>query len=509
MNHVDQPPGGSPVHAVSGVTHRSSGRPVLDPSGYPPRMQYAESILDLVGGTPLVRLTRVTRDLGPPDAQPLILAKLETMNPGGSVKDRIGLPMIEAAERAGLLKPGGTIIEPTSGNTGHGLAIAAVLKGYRCIFVMADKQSPEKQALLRAYGAEVVLCPTNVEPDSPESYYSVAARLARDIPGAYKPDQYWNMENPAAHERTTGPEIWEQTEGRITHLIASAGTGGTISGISHFLKAQNASITVVGADPEGSVLSGDVARPYLTEGVGEDFFPGTHDPTAVDRWVRVSDRDSFLMARRITREEGILAGESCGTAVVAVLDEARRVIGRDGAAAKDAVMVVILPDGGRNYLSKLYNDEWMRANGLLATTGAVVRVGQLLADRHRGTDLPDVVLARTTDRVGEAIDTLQRFGISQLPVSQEPEGDALEGIVGSVSEQGLLDRAYRNPEIVSRTVGEVMDRPLPTVAVEASLDDAFALLAGGTSAALAVRAGRPAGVITKLDLLEYLAHNRG
>ncbi len=472
-------------------------------------MQYAESILDLVGGTPLVRLTRVTGDLGPSDAQPLILAKLETMNPGGSVKDRIGLPMIEAAERAGLLKPGGTIIEPTSGNTGHGLAIAAVLKGYRCIFVMADKQSPEKQALLRAYGAEVVLCPTNVEPESPESYYSVAARLARDIPGAYKPDQYWNMENPAAHERTTGPEIWEQTDGRITHLVASAGTGGTISGISHFLKAQNRSITVVGADPEGSVLSGDVARPYLTEGVGEDFFPGTHDPAAVDRWVRVSDRDSFLMARRITREEGILAGESCGTAVVAVLDEARRIMARDGAAAKDAVMVVILPDGGRNYLSKLYNDEWMRANGLLATTGAVVRVGQLLAERHHGPDLPDVVLARTTDRVGEAIETLQRFGISQLPVSQDPDGDALEGIVGSVSEQGLLDRAYRNPEIVERTVGEVMDKPLPTVAIEASLDEAFALLSGGSSAALAVRADRPAGVITKLDLLEYLAHHRG
>src|SRR3990167_257190 len=397
-------------------------------------MQYAESILDLVGGTPLVRLTRVTRDLGPVEAQPLILGKLETMNPGGSVKDRIGLPMIEAAERAGLLKPGGTIIEPTSGNTGHGLAIAAVLKGYRCIFVMADKQSPEKQALLRAYGADVVLCPTNAEPESPASYYSLAARPARAIPGAYKQDQYWNMENPAAHERTTGPEIWEQTNGRITHFIASAGTGGTISGIAHFLKAQNGSITIVGADPEGSVLSGDVARPYLTEGVGEDFLPGTHDPAVVDRWVRVSDRDAFLMARRITREEGILAGESCGTAVVAVLDEGRRGMARGGAAAEDAVMVVILPDGGRNYLSKLYKDEWMRANGLLATTGAVVRVGQLLADRDRGTDLPDVVLARTTDRVGEAIDTLQRFGISQLPVSQEPEGDALEGIVGSLSE---------------------------------------------------------------------------
>ena len=469
-------------------------------------MHYAESILDLVGGTPLVRLTRVTRDLGPEAAQPLILAKLEAMNPGGSVKDRIGLPMIEAAERAGLLKPGGTIVEPTSGNTGHGLAIAAVLKGYRCIFVMADKQSPEKQALLRAYGAEVVLCPTNVEPESPESYYSVAARLARDIPGAFKPDQYWNAENPAAHERTTGPELWDQTEGRISHLIASAGTGGTISGIGRYLKSKDATIQIIGADPEGSILSGDVARPYLTEGVGEDFMPGTHDPSVIDRWVRVSDRDSFLMARRITREEGILAGESCGTAVVAVLDEARRVMAEGAAAVERAVMVVVLPDGGRSYLSKLYNDEWMRANGLLATTGAVVRVAQLLADRQGGADMPAVVLARTTDRVGEAIDTLQRFGISQLPVSQDADGDALEGIVGSVSEQGLLDRAYRNPEIVERTIGEVMDRPLPTVAVEASLDEAFALLAGGSPAALAVRAGRAAGVLTKLDVLEYLAH---
>ena len=334
----------------------------------------------------------------------------------------------------------------------------------------------------------------------------MAARLARDIPGAFKPDQYWNAENPAAHERTTGPELWDQTEGRITHLIASAGTGGTISGIGRYLKSKNATIQIIGADPEGSILSGDVARPYLTEGVGEDFMPGTHDPSVVDRWVRVSDRDSFLMARRITREEGILAGESCGTAVVAVLDEARRVMAQGAEAVERAVMVVVLPDGGRSYLSKLYNDEWMRANGLMATTGAVVRVAQLLADRQGGADMPAVVLARTTDRVGEAIDTLQRFGISQLPVSQDADGDALEGIVGSVSEQGLLDRAYRNPEIVERTIGEVMDRPLPTVAVEASLDEAFALLASGSPAALAVRSGRAAGVLTKLDVLEYLAH---
>jgi cystathionine beta-synthase len=469
-------------------------------------MPYAESILDLIGNTPLVRLTHVTADLGPADGQPLLLAKLETLNPGGSVKDRIGLPMIEAAERAGLLKRGGTIIEPTSGNTGHGLAIAAALKGYRCIFVMADKQSPEKQALLRAYGAEVVLCPTNVGPESPESYYSVAARLARDIPGAFKPDQYWNQENPRAHERTTGPEIWDQTEGRITHLVASAGTGGTIGGTGRFLRSKKASIRIIGADPEGSVLSGDTARPYLTEGVGEDFMPGTHDPSVVDRWVRVSDRDAFRMARRITREEGILAGESCGTAVVAALDEARALIASDPAAAREAVMVVILPDGGRNYLSKLYNDEWMRVNGLLESPGAVVRVGDLLLAGHRDAELPDLVVARTSERVGDAIEHLQEFGISQMPVSERPEGDELAGIVGSISEKSLLDRAYRDPAVVDRTVGEVMDRPLPTIDVAASLDEAFAVLSNGAAALLAIRTDRAAGVVTKLDLLEYLSH---
>jgi cystathionine beta-synthase len=468
-------------------------------------MQYAESILDLVGHTPLVRISRVTRDLGPLDRQPLLLAKLEMLNPGGSVKDRIGLPMIEAAERAGLLKPGGTIIEPTSGNTGHGLAIAAALKGYRCIFVMADKQSVEKQTLLRAYGAEVVLCPTNVAPESPESYYSVAARLARDIPGAFKPDQYQNVENPAAHERTTGPELWEGTEGRITHFVASVGTGGTISGAAHFLKGQNPAIQVIGADPEGSVLSGDVARPYLTEGVGEDFLPGTYDAAVIDRWVRVSDRDAFAMARRLTREEGILSGGSCGTAMVAARDVVRDLAGRDG--GHEAVVVVLLPDSGRSYLSKLYNDEWMRANGLMATTGAATRIDALLADRHHAPERPAVIVARTTERVGDAIATLQAYGISQLPVSEEPEGDDVVGLVGSISEKGLLDRAFRDPSVVERTLGEVMDPPLPLVASSATLDEAFALLSGGTNALVAVRGERPAGVVTKLDMLEYLAHH--
>jgi cystathionine beta-synthase len=471
-------------------------------------VRYAESILDLVGGTPLVRLTRVTRDLGAPDAQPIILAKLEMLNPGGSVKDRIGLPMIEAAERDGLLAPGGTIIEPTSGNTGHGLAIAAALKGYRCIFVMADKQSAEKQALLRAYGAEVVLCPTNVPPESPESYYSVAARLARDIPGAFKPDQYWNQENPAAHERTTGPEIWDQTEGRISHFVVASGTGGTISGAGRYLKERNPAIQVIGGDPEGSVLSGDVARPYLTEGIGEDFFPGTYDPAIVDRWVRVSDRDAFAMARRITREEGILAGESCGTAVIAALTIARE-LSADGGAA-EAVIVTVLPDGGRNYLSKLYNDEWMRVNGLLSSAGAVITIADLLADRHRDGGLPDLVLARTTQRVGDAIALFERYGISQLPVSEAPDGDAMTAIVGSVTEKGLLDRAYRDPSVVERTVGEVMDRPLPAIDDVATLDDAFALLSdGGAPAVVAIRGDRPLGVLTRLDLLEHLAHRGG
>jgi len=471
-------------------------------------MEYATSILELVGHTPLVRLSRITADLGAPERQPLMLAKLELLNPGGSVKDRIGLPMIEAAEQAGLLQPGGTIIEPTSGNTGHGLAIAAALKGYRCIFVMADKQSAEKQALLRAYGAEVVLCPTNVPPESPESYYSVAARLARDIPGAFKPDQYWNPENPRAHERTTGPEIWQQTEGRVTHVIIGVGTGGTVSGVARYLKAQQPSIRIIGADPEGSVLSGDIARPYLTEGIGEDFLPGTFEPASVDRWVRVSDRDAFAMARRLTREEGILAGESCGTVLVAAFDEARRLMREEPRRAPEAVFVVLLPDSGRNYLSKLYNDEWLRVNGLLGSAAGPARVAQVLAAHHVGGELPAVVLARTTETVAAAIDTLQRFSISQMPVS-ERDDDAIAGIVGSISEKSLLDRAYRDPAVVERTVGEVMERPLPLIDMAAPLDEAFRLLSEGAPALVAVARDRPAGIVSKLDLLEFLAHRAG
>ena len=325
-------------------------------------MDYAESVLDLIGDTPLVRLRRVVADLGPEDAQPLLLAKLEMFNPGGSVKDRIGLRMIEAAERSGALRPGGTIVEPTSGNTGVGLAIAANLRGYRCIFVMADKQSEEKRALLRAYGAEVVVCPTDVPPESPQSYYRTAERLVRETPGAWMPGQYWNQENPRAHELTTGPEIRRQTAGRVTHLVASAGTGGTMTGTARYLRSQRADLVVVGGDTEGSVFSGDTPHPYLTEGVGEDFFPDTIDTSLVNRWVRVPDREAFAAARSLARLEGILAGESSGTALVAAREVVRSLVA--GGEARGKIVVVILPDTGRNYLSKLFNDDWLRDHGL-------------------------------------------------------------------------------------------------------------------------------------------------
>src|SRR5579884_3555116 len=316
-------------------------------------MEVRESLLDLIGNTPLVRLQRVSRGL-----KPTMLVKLESLNPGGSVKDRIGIRMIDDAERRGLLRPGGTIIEPTSGNTGVGLAIAAAIKGYRTIFVMPDKMSAEKIALLKAYGAEVVITPTAVPPESPDSYYRVADRLAKETPGGFQPNQYYNEANPRTHYLSTGPEIWRQTDGRITHFVASVGTGGTISGTGRYLKDQNPEILVVGADPEGSILSGGELRPYKVEGIGEDFFPGTFDPAIIDRWVRVSDKDSFRTARRVTREEGLLVGGSSGTALAAALEVAQDY-------DEDTLMVVLFPDGGRSYLSKVYNDQWMQDNGYL------------------------------------------------------------------------------------------------------------------------------------------------
>jgi cystathionine beta-synthase len=450
-----------------------------------------DSILGAVGDTPLVRLSRMTRGM-----RPTILAKLEMLNPGGSVKDRIGLPLIEAAERDGLLRPGGTIVEPTSGNTGHGLAMAAALKGYKCIFVMPDKMSQEKIALLRAYGAEVVITPTAVAPESPESYYRVADRLTEEIPGAFQPNQYYNDENPAVHERTTGPEIWRQTGGEIDVLVAGVGTGGTITGAARYLKRQNPSLVVVGADPEGSLYSGDDPRPYLTEGIGEDFWPATFDPVVVDRWERVSDRDAFRAARALTRQEGILAGESSGSAMVAALRIARDL-------ADGAVVVVILPDTGRNYLSKLYSDSWLLQYGLLERPD-VVRVAEVLS--AKSGDVPSLVTIGAHDKVRHAVDRLQEHGISQAPVVRDGSTEVTD-FVGSIQERSLLDRVFRDPDSLQSDVAEVMSAPIPMIESDDPLEAAFAELEHGP-AVLVARAGRVDGVLTRSDLLEFLAHRQ-
>ncbi|MEY2432526.1 MAG: cystathionine beta-synthase, partial [Acidimicrobiaceae bacterium] len=349
----------------------------------PDEPEIADSLLDLIGNTPLVRLRRVSEGL-----RCQIVAKLETTNPGGSVKDRPAVAMIDAAERDGLLGPGGTIIEPTSGNTGVGLAIVAAQRGYRCVFVMTDKVAPEKVGLLRAYGAEVVVCPVAVEPDDPQSYYSVAERLVRETPGAFRPNQYGNEWNPWAHEHSTGPELWRQTAGRITHFVAGVGTGGTITGVARYLKAQNPAVQIVGADPAGSVYSGGSGRPYLVEGIGEDFWPTTYDRSLVDQVVAISDEDSFLMARRVTAEEGILIGGSGGTAVAAALE-----IGRTLAA--DDLVVVLIPDSGRGYLSRVFDDDWMAGYGFLRSEGRTV------ADvlQARGGDVPPLVYVHPEDSV--------------------------------------------------------------------------------------------------------------
>jgi cystathionine beta-synthase len=450
-------------------------------------VKFSESILDLVGNTPLVRLHKVTAGV-----KPTILAKLEELNPGGSVKDRIGLTMVEEAERTGQLRPGGTIIEPTSGNTGHGLAMVAAIKGYKMIFVMPDKMSAEKISLLRAYGAEVVVCPTNVERSSPQSYYSVADRLAREIPGAFQPNQYFNPRNPEAHYATTGPELWEQTEGRIDVFVAGMGTGGTISGVARFLKEKKPSVHIVGADPEGSLYSGPIA-PYKVEGVGEDFMPGTMDIKIVDQIVQVTDKQSFMAARRLAREEGILVGGSSGLALHAALEVAREREAED-------VIVVLFPDTGRNYLSKFFNDEWMRQNGFLARIGAV-RIREVLESHPKG--LPQLVTVEAGKSVGEAIDLMQRYGISQLPVVEESNG---HGVVGTLQERTLLDRVYRDPAVVTTAVSAAMDPPMSQVAVDSSLDDAFEPLLRGEQGVLVVQDAQPIAVITRADLLEFVAH---
>jgi cystathionine beta-synthase len=454
-------------------------------------MDVLDTFLDAMGRTPLVRLHRVTRGV-----RPQILAKLEILNPGGSVKDRIGLRMIEAAERDGLLKPGGTIVEPTSGNTGHGLAIAAAIRGYRCIFVMPDKMSQEKVALLRAYGAEVVITPTAVPPESPESYYRVADRITEEIPGAFQPNQYFNRENPDAHYETTGPEIWEQTDGSIDVLVAGIGTGGTISGAGRYLKERKPDLMVVGADPEGSVFSGDDPRPYLVEGIGEDFWPETFDREVVDRYIRVSDRDSFLTARAITRQEGILVGGSSGTALHAALEVAPELDG-------DATMVVIFPDSGRNYLSKLYSETWMLQYGFMERP-AVIRVDQVL--QAKGGELPPLVAVGAHEKVRHAVDILQQYGISQAPVAREDTGD-VTGLVGSIRERALLDRLFRDPDALQADVAEVMGPPLPLVEDADPVEVAFEHLQNAPAVVVS-RGGRALGVLTRSDLLEFLAHRQ-
>jgi cystathionine beta-synthase len=474
---------------VDRADHRLTGialRHVAD-RGAP--MEAAESLLDLVGDTPLVRLDRTARDLS---CQ--LLAKLEFLNPGGSVKDRPAVSMLDAAERDGLLQPGGTIVEPTSGNTGVGLAIVAARRGYRCIFVMPDKIASEKVALLRAYGAEVIVCPTTVAPEHPDSYYSVSDRLVRETPGAFKPDQYHNAANPAAHEASTGPELWRQTAGRITHFVAGVGTGGTITGVGRYLKSQNPDVQIIGADPAGSVYSGGTGRPYLVEGIGEDFWPTTYDPSVVDRVVEVADRNSFLTARRVTRDEGILIGGSGGTAVWAALE-----VGKD--LDEDAVVVVLLPDSGRGYLSKLYNDEWMADYGFLRVTGQ--SVGDALG-RKRG-DLPALVHVHPDEKVRAVIDLFREFGVSQVPVVRAEPPLAAAEVAGAASERELLDLAFRDPSVLDRPVGEVMSPPLATVGVGEPIEIAVEALHAST-AVLVLDAGHPIGVLTRSDLLSFLSN---
>lgn len=450
-------------------------------------VEVADSILDLIGDTPLVRMPRIADGVSCE-----VLAKLEMLNPGGSVKDRPAVAMIDAAEREGLLKPGGTIIEPTSGNTGVGLALVAAQRDYRCVFVMTDKVSQEKVQLLRAYGAEVVVCPVAVDPEDPDSYYSTAERLVAETPGAYRPNQYFNQVNPLSHELTTGPELWKQTAGRITHFVAGAGTGGTLNGVGRFLKRQNPDIQMVAGDPEGSVFSGGAGRPYLVEGIGEDFWPETYDPEVVDRVIPISDQDSFDMARLVTRREGLLIGGSGGTAVCAALEVAQD-------CGPDDVVVVLLPDAGRGYLSKVFNDDWMASYGFLIGEHPCVKD---VLDAKEGA-LPPLVYVKPDDPVSMAVTQMRDHGVSQLPVAKGEMPLAAAEVMGAVHELHLMELAF-NGDLLGQPVESVMSRPLEQIGIGESVALAVTKLER-SPALLVLDGGRPRAVMTSTDVLSFLS----
>jgi cystathionine beta-synthase len=452
-------------------------------------MKYANSVIDLVGNTPLVRLNSVTKGLAA-----TVLVKVEYLNPGGSSKDRIATRIIDDAEAKGLLKPGGTIVEPTSGNTGIGLALVAQQRGYRCVFVLPDKVGEDKRSVLTAYGAEIVVTPTAVEPSSPESYYSVSDRLARDIPGAFKPDQYSNPNGPLSHYETTGPEIWRDTEGKITHFVAGVGTGGTISGVGKYLKEQNPAVQVIGADPEGSVYSGGTGRPYLVEGVGEDFWPTAYDPAVVDQIIPSSDSESFEFTRRLAREEGLLVGGSSGLAVASGLKAARNL-------GPDDVMVILLPDGGRGYLGKIFNDKWMRSYGFGEDTDGRT-VGDVLSSKTG--QLPDLVHVHPTDTVRDAIEIMTKYEVSQMPVLTAEPPVVMGEVVGAIDERSLLEAVFTGGAKMTDAIRDFVGPALGLIGVHEPLAAAKAALAS-TDALLVTSEGKPAAVLTRHDLLTFLS----
>jgi cystathionine beta-synthase len=453
-------------------------------------MKYAESVLDLVGNTPLVRLNSVTKDI-----QATVLVKVEYLNPGGSSKDRIATRIIDAAEAEGKLKPGGTIVEPTSGNTGIGLALVAQQRGYRCVFVLPDKVGEDKRNVLTAYGAEIVVCPTAVAPESPDSYYSVSDRLVKEIPGAFKPDQYSNPNGPLSHYETTGPEIWRDTEGMVTHFVAGVGTGGTISGVGKYLKeASGGSVQVIGADPEGSVYSGGTGRPYLVEGVGEDFWPTAYDGTVVDRIIASSDAESFDVTRRLAREEGLLVGGSSGLAVSAGLKAAREL-------GPDDVMVILLPDGGRGYLGKVFNDKWMRSYGFLPA-----EEGRTVADvvGTKAAELAGLVHVHPSDTVRHTIDKMRKFEISQMPVLTAEPPVVMGEVVGSIDEKTLVDAVFSGRAQLTDPLAALVRPPLGLIGAQESVVRMQEALTTA-DALLVVADGKPAGVVTRHDLLAFLS----